>query len=88
MIYYQYHILKIKCPKCNEYNWVNNGDIDDLTVSDIEAVKCWSCKHKFFLDEENIRMFYDDENLKPDDVMMEYGKQNPSDLFVKCGIKK
>lgn len=36
---------EMHCPKCRANNWFNNGDTSDLTVGDINAVKCWSCGH-------------------------------------------
>lgn len=38
------------CPHCDEVNYVNNGNVEDLTVSDVEAIKCWKCKHTWLLD--------------------------------------
>jgi len=42
--------LKVKCPHCAQEGWVDNGDIEDLTKSDIESVKCNSCQKAFFFD--------------------------------------
>ena len=28
-----------------ETNHMNNRDFEDLTISDVEAVKCWECNH-------------------------------------------
>lgn len=28
------------CPECKASNWVNNGDIEDCSVSDVEGIKC------------------------------------------------
>jgi len=41
------------CPFCNAVNWYCNGDESDLTVLDVEAVKCWSCKKTWSTENEN-----------------------------------
>lgn len=40
---------KIWCPECKTPNWICLGDLDDCTVPDIEAVKCFKCQHKIVL---------------------------------------
>ncbi|RTK97753.1 MAG: hypothetical protein EKK64_00630 [Neisseriaceae bacterium] len=48
----------IDCPKCKFVNWVNNGNLEDQTVSDVEGLTCWHCDHKWwFLEEEYSRIF-------------------------------
>ena len=44
--------LKEYCPKCNTINWINNGDEGDLTILDIEVIKCRKCNYIFWLGEE------------------------------------
>lgn len=39
-----------ECPKCHSFNWFSNGDMSDLTRPDLEALECWQCGHKFWLD--------------------------------------
>lgn len=46
------HWIKSRCPKCNATNWICDGDSADLTVPDVEAVKCWECHMAYWLDEE------------------------------------
>lgn len=36
--------LSFDCPNCQKYCIYSNGDISDLTVGDVETVKCWNCK--------------------------------------------
>lgn len=55
--------LKIWCPSCKVPNWVCNGDVNDLTVSDVVGVRCYSCKHEFGLDGED--EFNTDEDYEP-----------------------
>lgn len=38
------------CPYCGAINYINNGNTEDLTVSDVEAIKCWKCKHAWLLE--------------------------------------
>ena len=35
------------CPKCNQHCFVCDGDINDITAVDVEAVRCWNCQHVF-----------------------------------------
>jgi hypothetical protein len=46
--------ITILCPKCGKKNWVNNGDPEDLTVEDVEAVECWYCDHVHLIDDSDI----------------------------------
>ena len=45
-----YSIIGIDCPQCRKTIWVNNGDVSDLTVGDIDAIKCCFCNHEFYTD--------------------------------------
>jgi hypothetical protein len=47
------HLFAVSCPSCKTKCWVNNGDVEDLTVSDVMAVYCWKCKHEFVLCDED-----------------------------------
>jgi len=37
------------CQNCHYKNWVNLGDLDDLTAQDAEGVECYKYKHKWVL---------------------------------------
>lgn len=53
-----------RCPHCNAQNWINHGDVSDITGLDIEACKCWECEKKFLLgdpDETKDVHFFDIE---------------------------
>ena len=41
-----------KCINCSKENWINNGDLEDLTVSDVEAFVCWNCGEVQCVDDE------------------------------------
>lgn len=42
--------LSDNCPKCGEKNFVNNGDPDDMTICDIDGIKCWNCRHEWLME--------------------------------------
>ncbi len=43
-------LLDIPCPKCEALCWVNNGNVDDMTLPDVEAIECWKCNHYFWME--------------------------------------
>ena len=47
------HLFAFHCSSCKTKCWVNNGDIEDLTVSDVMAVNCWKCKKELPLCDED-----------------------------------
>lgn len=46
------HVFDITCSDCKTNNYVNNGDIDDMTVCDVDVVLCWECGYVFAVDEQ------------------------------------
>ncbi len=44
--------FKDNCSKCKAVNWLNDGDVNDVTVTDIVAVQCWKCGHRWWTAEE------------------------------------
>lgn len=44
-------IFKIWCPQCKKTMFVNNGNMDDITVPDIGGVICPHCDIKILLDD-------------------------------------
>lgn len=78
------------CSHCKEKNWVNNGDLDDLTKTDIEAFKCHNCGEKNQIGEDEgfdcIREFYSDEldaGISREEILNHYlncidGKEKPT----------
>jgi len=41
------------CPKCETVNWINLGNMEDITGVDIDGYKCRECGHiEFFGDQE------------------------------------
>ena len=43
-------IYKDRCPECNAANYYNNGDPDDLTISDMDGLICYNCGHKWLFE--------------------------------------
>ena len=43
---------KTWCPYCHEANWVNNGDVSDISGTDVERIRCHACKKVFLISEE------------------------------------
>ncbi len=43
-------LYEIFCPKCEKALWINNGDEDDMTVCDVDSVKCPWCGVCFWID--------------------------------------
>lgn len=37
-----YH--RFQCNKCAAYNWINIGDISDMTEFDPNGYECWNCR--------------------------------------------
>ena len=42
--------FEIPCPHCEKCNWVSNGDIEDISYPDIEAVECYNCGCAFWIE--------------------------------------
>jgi hypothetical protein len=86
------------CPQCTTRNWVNLGDLSDIAAVDIEAIKCWRCERKFFLDPENVQDIHWNEVQQwcqekteyetPDDLLnaltCEWGRKDPTDPLRLC----
>lgn len=85
----------IFCPHCNAKNWLNHGDLSDCTIPDIEALQCWKCEQKSFLDEDEFKLINhwkvfeacNDEDCEyktwneilEDASFCEWGRKNPND---------
>ena len=77
------------CGNCKVANWMYIGDISDTTQPDAEAVQCWSCRSKFWLDEEESKYYYmsqieDGKTMQEllEEVYVEFGKISPNEGFV------
>lgn len=46
----EHNIYDINCPTCGETCWIDNGDVDDLTGVDVEAVICPWCEGHFLME--------------------------------------
>lgn len=58
------NIFDVNCPTCKSICWVNNGDIEDLTVPDVEAGKCWNCKSNFLINSYDIEDDIEDKVIE------------------------
>ena len=41
---------ELRCPNCENSNFVNQGDLEDITVDDPEGCCCWKCATCFSFD--------------------------------------
>ena len=60
--------VKTHCPKCKNCNWFCEGDLQDCTVGDTEAIQCWSCGHKWWRDPDSVEDIHGDEE-DPDELL-------------------
>lgn len=70
--------IKTHCPKCNNCNWLCDGDMSDCTTSTDEAIECWNCGHKWWRDSDYAEDCYGEENI--DRALEDYaekGKKEP-----------
>ena len=54
--------ISASCSKCNKVNWLCDGDGQDDTREDIEAIECWSCGHKWWRDPEMAKDMYEEDD--------------------------
>ena len=66
------------CPGCDAINWICNGNENDLSGVDIEAIKCRKCGLIWYLG--------DPDNLEFDLEMI--GSKNIEDLNWEIGLEK
>ncbi len=52
--------LAIQCP-CGTVNWVDNGNVDDLTIEDEQGFKCFNCGETHWFEEDLARR--DEESI-------------------------
>jgi hypothetical protein len=55
--------FRCRCPKCENLNWINNGDPADMTIPDVEGINCWNCQHSWKISE-----FEEEEDEDEEDV--------------------
>ena len=68
--------IKTHCNKCKKANWICEGNMQDLTVPDTEAIECWNCGHKWWRDPDNVEDMHDDPDQELDDYA-EKGYRSP-----------
>jgi hypothetical protein len=74
--------VKTHCPKCKSCNWICEGDLQDCTVPDTEAIECWDCGHKWWRDPDTpFEMGYDEDELTTVEEYLEHeaekGRKEP-----------
>lgn len=47
-------IQKLRCPKCKEFNFLDVGDVNDLTGFDPDGCICWNCKYSFDFEGDHV----------------------------------
>lgn len=66
--------LRGECPKCEKVNYVDLGDLEDMTAPDVEIVECWNCGTKSWID-KSVSRDYGYESM--DEGYEEKGKETP-----------
>lgn len=60
----------IYCPNCDKIVWYNNGDENDLTMPDIEIVRCWHCREYMDIDGDKVKghagKIYEEGHRRPE----------------------
>ena len=67
-------IAKLVCPKCDEYNYLDLGDLEDMTVPDVAGCKCWNCQHAFD---------FEGDEIDPDDCDLGERLIEPTDEIIR-----
>jgi len=71
--------VKTYCDECKKANWICEGDMQDMTVSDTEAIECWSCGHKWWRDPDSVASGDKEiqEELQLLESLAEKGREKP-----------
>jgi len=67
----------VECPKCESTNWYPQPDEDEIDLSgiDVEALRCWACKHEFFVCDPDLLGYSQDTPMSQ--VIVDDGLKNP-----------
>ena len=71
--------IKARCPVCKSCNWLCEGDMQDCTTVDTEAIECWLCNHQWWRDPDNV----DDIHGFDEDTTMDELKEYLNDHAEK-----
>lgn len=80
--------IYMTCPYCQESNTLNLGNMEDVTVSDIQACQCHACSKKFWLD-GNKELYEDEVGFgldEQDDLIQDRGKDLIEHAYYKVGM--
>jgi hypothetical protein len=82
--------LRISCPKCEKINWACDTSFHDITNPSIEAIKCWSCSHGFWIDEALAQDYYISSmaDLKDDEEPMSLEQILEGHAYLTPGQEK
>jgi len=67
--------IKAYCPECKTQNWICEGDMQDMTTPDTEAIKCWNCGHSWWRDPDTAK----DMHENPDEALEDCAEEGQSD---------
>lgn len=68
--------VKTHCPECKSCNWICEGDLNDCTAPDTEAIECWKCGHKWWRDPDTAQdMHGDDEDTSMEEYLDSYAEK-------------
>jgi len=67
----------VECPKCESTNWYPQPDEDEIDLSgiDVEALRCWACKHEFFVCDPDLLGYSQDTPMSQ--VIVDDGAETP-----------
>jgi len=66
--------LRGRCPHCKEVNYVDLGDLNDVTAPDVEVVICWNCDQKSWIIDDEMLLDLDYDSIE--DGYAEKGKKS------------
>ena len=67
---------KARCGKCKSPNWIYEGDMQDCTVPDTEAIECWNCGHKWWRDPDTAKdMYGEDEETSMEEYLEDHAEK-------------
>jgi len=80
---------EIKCPSCESKNFLNVGDLEDVTTVDPEGFKCWNCGDNFeFVGESGELKLTDEEYYPADPGFIFNRKMNEQQKIMATKIAK
>lgn len=73
------------CVQCRKPNVVNNGDVDDMTLADVDGFKCWCCGTCNMLDDcGNVVVSNRDEEEHDEGFPTPYELRDQRDVLLEA----